>query len=163
MGAALLALAVGGGAYVALSGGDDDPDVDATTGDTPVAESPSSTDPTTTTTTLPPGPFVQIDDVVVEGEQYRVNYQVIGYEPQLDGGPESLHVHLFFNTTAPENAGTNGTPPGQWDVTDEPESRLTPFGPADKGEATQMCSAVATVGHEVHLRGTPTGNCVDLP
>ncbi|HET9611533.1 MAG TPA: hypothetical protein VFP06_18115, partial [Acidimicrobiales bacterium] len=119
------------------------------------AEAPSTTEAT------PEGPFVQISDVVVEGGQYRVNYQTIGYTPSFAEG--ELHVHLFLNTTAPENAGTNGTPQGIWHVTDEATSALTDFGPESRGEATQMCAAVATSGHEVHLRGTETGNCVDLP
>jgi len=167
VGAALLALAVAGGAAYALgSGGDGD---DAATGDTPdttaapvTTASPDTTgEAPTTTEATPQGPFVQIDEVVVEGNQYRANYQTIGYTPSFAEG--ELHVHLFLNTTAPENAGTNGTPPGLWHVTDEATSALTDFGPDSRGEATQMCAAVATSGHAVHLQGTPTGNCVELP
>ncbi|HEX6568530.1 MAG TPA: hypothetical protein VF015_05170 [Acidimicrobiales bacterium] len=164
---ALLVLAiVAGGAYAALNAGDDgdpaataDPGSDTTAGDATTTAPPD----TTTTTPQPEGPFVQIDDVVVEGGLYRVNYHVIGYEPQVDGGPDSLHIHFFLDTTEPQNAGTNGSPPGVWNLTDESTSFLTEFGPETKGEATQMCSAVATVDHQVFHQGTLTGNCVDLP
>jgi actin-like ATPase involved in cell morphogenesis len=160
----LLALALaGGGAYLALSGGDDGQTATATPGDAgETAESTTTSAPTTSATTLPPGPFVQIDDVVLDGENYRVEYQVFGYEPQVDGGPESLHVHFFLDTTAPENAGINGPDPGDWDLTDQP-SFVTKYGPDNRGEATQMCSAVATVEHAVHTPEVLTGNCVDLP
>jgi molecular chaperone DnaK len=161
VGGGLLVLAlIVGGAYVAFGGDDDDP---AATAGTAGATSTAPAAPSTTTTSLPPGPFVQIDDVVLEGDQYRVNYRVAGYTPEVDGGPDSLHIHFFLDTTAPDNAGNNGTPPGVWVLTDEPSSYLTDFGPETRGEARQMCSAVATVDHDVHNRGTTTGNCVDLP
>jgi molecular chaperone DnaK len=164
VGGGLLVLTlIAGGAYVAFGGNDDDPA--ATAGTDPDTAGATSTAPTapSTTTSLPPGPFVQIDDVVLEGGQYRVNYRVAGYTPEVDGGPDSLHIHFFLDTTAPDNAGNNGTPPGVWVLTDEPSSYLTDFGPETRGEARQMCSAVATVDHDVHNRGTTTGNCVDLP
>jgi hypothetical protein len=165
VGGGLLVLAlIVGGAYVAFGGDDDDPAATAGTGPgTAGATSTAPAAPSTTTTSLPPGPFVQIDDVVLEGDQYRVNYRVAGYTPEVDGGPDSLHIHFFLDTTAPDNAGNNGTPPGVWVLTDEPSSYLTDFGPETRGEARQMCSAVATVDHDVHNRGTTTGSCVDLP
>jgi actin-like ATPase involved in cell morphogenesis len=171
-GGILVAALLAAGAYLGLSGGDDGDDGGTATDESAadVEETPDSTpdstappEPTTTTTTLPPGPYVQISDVQLDGEQYRVNYQVSGYTPETDGGPDSLHIHFFLNTTAPENAGNNGNPVGDWHLTDEPTSFLTKYGPADKGDATQMCAVVATVGHDVHLQGTETGNCVDLP
>jgi actin-like ATPase involved in cell morphogenesis len=173
-----LLLAVGGvvaAALVAivaasLLGGDDDGDpavaADTTDG---AEEATTTTAPATTTTapvtttTLPAGPFVQISDVVLDGDLYRVNYAVTGFTPLVNGGSDSLHVHFFLDTTAPENAGTNGAPPGIWNLTDETATFLTEFGPANRGDATQMCSGVATVDHAVHQRGTRTGNCVDLP
>ncbi|HEX6422215.1 MAG TPA: Hsp70 family protein [Acidimicrobiales bacterium] len=168
VGAALVALALAGGAAYALTSGGGDGD-DTTTGNTPgttaapvTTESPDTTAETPSTTeATPEGPFVQIDEVVLDGGQYRANYETIGYTPSF--APGELHVHLFLNTTAPENAGQNGTPAGSWHVTDEATSSLTPFGPADRGEASQMCAVVATDAHDVHLRGTETGNCVDLP
>ncbi|HEX6165147.1 MAG TPA: Hsp70 family protein [Acidimicrobiales bacterium] len=170
-GGILVAALLAAGAYLGLSGGDAGDNGETATGEpaADVEETPDTApettppEPTTTTTTLPPGPYVQIDNVQLEGEQYRVNYQVIGYTPQIDGGPDSLHIHFFLNTTAPENAGNNGNPVGDWHLTDEQASLLTNYGPGNKGDATQMCAVVATVGHDVHLQGTETGNCVDLP
>ena len=92
-----------------------------------------------------------------------MNYQVIGYEPRLNGGPDSLHVHFFLNTQPPETAGINGPDTADWDVTDESAAFLTKYSPAGRGEATQMCSAVANEDHSVHTPETRTGNCVDLP
>ena len=127
-------------------------------------ETPDTTAPTTTEPPAPTGPFVQIDSVELDGGQYLVNYQVIGYVPQLDGGPDSLHVHFFPDTQPPETAGTNGPPDtSDWDVTDESASFRTKYTPAGVGEATQMCSAVANVDHSVHQPDTRTGNCFDLP
>jgi actin-like ATPase involved in cell morphogenesis len=163
---------LGVGAYLGLSGGDGGGDDDTTTdgggeveetNEPDVTDPPESTAPTTTATTLPDTPYVQINDVVLEGEQYRVNYQISGFEALVDGGPDSLHIHFFLDTTAPENAGNNGNPVGDWNLTDEPQSFLTDYGPGNRGAAGQMCAAVATVTHDVHLQGTTTGNCVDLP
>jgi molecular chaperone DnaK len=158
--AALVAVAV----VLALRGGGDDPAATAGTGTgTAGGTAPPTTPATAVGTTVPSGPFVQIDDVVLDGENYRVDYRVTGYTPEVDGGPDSLHIHFFLNTTRPENAGNNGQPVGDWHLTDEPASFLTKYGPGNQGEATQMCSAVATVDHDVFHRESRTGNCVDLP
>ena len=156
--AALLVLVAGVGAVAALGGPDDDPEG----GGSPTTTEAPGTTAAPTTTTLPEGPFVQIDEVVLDGGTYRANYRVVGYEPDVED-PEALHVHFFLDTTAPENAGENGEPQGVWELTDETATYLTQFGPGNKGDATRLCSAVATFDHDVHLRGTPTGNCVALP
>src|SRR5690606_9611701 len=116
---------------------------------------------TTTTTTVPPGPFVTLDEVVLDGGPYRLNYSVSGCEPDVNGGPGSQHLHFFLDTTAPENAGVDGNPPGVWHLTDEPTSTLTPFGPDDRDGATQMCGVVANHDHTVY--DPASGTCVDLP
>jgi actin-like ATPase involved in cell morphogenesis len=162
-GAVAAVLLAGVGAAVALSGGDD-PGADAgadTTAAPGTTEQPTTT-PTAPTTTLPDGPFVNIDEVVLDGDVYRVNYRVSGYEPDVED-PDALHIHFFLDTTAPENAGNNGTPRGLWELTDETATYLTSYGPDNKSAARQMCAAVATFGHDVFERGTTTGNCVDLP
>ncbi len=100
---------------------------------------------------------------MLDGGTYRVNYRVVGYEPDIED-PEALHVHFFLDTTAPENAGENGQPPGVWELTDE--TATVPHrssAPGTRARRRSLCSAVATFGHDVHLRGTPTGNCVALP
>jgi hypothetical protein len=165
--AAVVVLAlVGVGAAVALGGnggGDGDGGAAGAAGtSTTPTDATTSTSVGTTTTTVPDGPFVVIDGVAVDQGRYRVDYHVSGFDPLVDGGPDSLHVHFFLDTTLPENAGNNGTPVGDWDLTDQP-SFLTKFGPANKGDATQMCSGVATVGHDVFHRESPTGTCANLP
>jgi actin-like ATPase involved in cell morphogenesis len=157
----VLVLAAAGTA-MALAGGDDDGGGSGETSGTTPGTEPATTPPATTGTTVPAGPFVQIDDIVLDGGRYRVDYQVFGYEPEVDGGPDSLHVHFFLDTTAPEDAGSNSDSPGDWDLTDQP-SFLTKFGPATRGDAAQMCAGVATVDHGVYDLDTPTGNCAPLP
>jgi actin-like ATPase involved in cell morphogenesis len=152
------------GAVAALGGSDGDPGSGASGEATSTTADPATTEapPATTGTTLPPGPFVQLDAVDLVDGQYQVTYRVVGFEASTED-PDALHLHFFFDTIEPENAGTNGEPPGDWDLTGNPDTFVTKYGPEDKGSATQMCSAVATFEHEVHLRGTTTGNCVDLP
>jgi hypothetical protein len=67
---------------------------------------------------MPPGPFIRIDEVILEGDRYRVNHTISGFEPDV-GASDALHLHFFLDTTEPANAGTNGDPPGDW----EPDRR----------------------------------------
>lgn len=148
-------------AFLALRGGGDDPEATAGTGGSTTTPTTPTTAPATTEA-APEGPFVRIDDVVLDGGRYRVTYQVLNYQPDVDD-PDALHIHFFLDTTSPEDAGFNGDPVGDWDLTDEPNSFTTKFEPGDRGEAGQMCSAVATHAHDVFEPGTTTGNCVALP
>jgi actin-like ATPase involved in cell morphogenesis len=161
--AALLAVVAVAGAALALgSGGDDDPggretaDGDATDATLPDGAgdgSPGTSGEITIEapdTTLPPapeGPEVTIDEVVVEGGQYLVRYTITGYEPAE--APDALHTHFFLDTTQPGDAGTNGSPPGDWHLTYESGSFLTKYGPGNRGDAGQMCAVVADSGHGV--------------
>ena len=163
IGAIIAVALLGAGAVMALSRDDDNPGRGPNETLPPTTSSPSTTQTTTTETTPPrPAEFVEISSVELDGGQYRVNYEVSGFEPLRDGGPDSLHIHFFLDTTAPENAG-RGPSAGDWDLTDDPESFLTKYTPETKGAATQMCSAVATVDHYLHRPDELTGNCVPLP
>jgi hypothetical protein len=157
---------VGAGAALALGGDEDDPSGADTADTASVSDGGDTADstapPETTESTLPPGPFVQIDDVVLEGEQYRVNYQVIGYTPEI-GAAGTLHVHFFPDTQPAATAGVNGGADDDWFVTDEAASVVTDYTAANTPGATQMCAAVATHEHAVHTPEVLTGNCVDLP
>ena len=107
---------------------------------------------------------MEIDSVEFANGQYLVNYQVIGYEPRLKpGDPIRCTSTSSSNTQPPETAGINGPDTADWDVTDESAAFLTKYSPAGRGDATQMCSAVANEDHSVHTPETRTGNCVDLP
>jgi hypothetical protein len=166
LGVLVAVVLLGGGAALALNG-DDDPN-DAATGEgtdtTLEAENPTTTPvPEQTTTSLPDGPFVQIDEVVLDGGRYRVNYRVQDYTPEI-GGPDTLHVHFFPDTQDPSTAGTNGTDGvDDWDVSEEASSFLTKYTPETLAGASQMCSAVATHEHAVYEPEQLTGDCADLP
>jgi hypothetical protein len=128
-----------------------------TTGSTPTTLADAST------STVPTGPFVRITDVFVDYGAYVATYEVTGYVPLVDGGPDSLHIHLYLNDIDPENAGTTGPSPGTWDITDAPTSFRTSVSPADAAArgATQLCALVATVDHGVY--DPDSGTCFDLP
>src|SRR5262245_33361021 len=161
--AGLVALAGIAVAAVLALGGEDDPEANASTDTTAAAAESTSTAPTTTATTVPPGPFVNIQNVAVNGDdKYEISYAVTGYTPDVED-PDALHIHFFLDTTDPQDAGINGDPPGVWELTDELNTYTTTYGPGARGAATQMCSAVATHDHAVYEQGTLTGNCVDLP
>jgi molecular chaperone DnaK len=172
--AAIVVIALlAGGALLALPGDDgDDPEAGgeaAAAGEATGDEGEGTPDPTPTpepdpTTAAPPeGPFVQVDDVVLEDGQYRVNYEVVGYEPQDDGVPGSLHVHFFPDTQPAATAGTNGGATDDWHVTDEATSVLTKYTPDMVSGASQMCAAVANHDHTVHTPEVTTGTCAPLP
>jgi len=107
-------------------------------------------------TPTPDTPYVVITDITLDGTTYVVDYEVHNF-------PESpqLHVHMFFNTVPPEQAGAPGK--GPWKLTWGPygDPPFTQYGVANRPpNATQMCSLVANPNHSVQFG---TGNCVDLP
>jgi serine/threonine-protein kinase len=109
----------------------------------------------TPTATRPPGPFVAINGIALENGRYIVDFETIDYDPVNPG----MHVHFFFNTVPPAQAGV-GPNQGTWFVYYD-ASPFTGYGTADKpAEATQMCSLVANANHTIIL---DTGNCVNLP
>ena len=104
----------------------------------------------------PDTPYVEITSIGLDGNTYVVDYEVHNF-------PDSpqLHVHMFFDTVPPEQAGAPGR--GPWKLT------YGQYGPSPFKQysvsnrpagATQMCSLVANPNHSVQLG---TGNCVDLP
>jgi hypothetical protein len=110
--------------------------------------------PTVLLPTATSGPRVQITSVVEDNGRYLINFQTTGYVPALPG----MHVHFFFNTVTPENAGLPGS--GPWKLYGGP-SPFTEWTVAERpASATQMCALVANADHSVQLH---TGNCVNLP
>jgi hypothetical protein len=98
---------------------------------------------------------VEINTIDLENGSYVVHYSPYGYTPQLPG----THIHFFFNTVPPENAGVGPTQE-TWFLYGGPNP-FTGYGVGDRpGGATQMCAPVANADHTVQLN---TGNCVDLP
>jgi hypothetical protein len=119
---------------------------------------PAATDVPTETpipaTPTPSTPYVVITAIRAEGALYAVDYDVHNFD-------DSLHVHIFFNTVPPEQAGSPGS--GPWKLTwgaygDPPFTQYTVANrPAN---ATQMCALVANSNHSIQLN---SGNCIDLP
>ena len=108
-------------------------------------------------TPTPEGPYVVITGISLDSSYYYVvDYEVHNF-------PESpqLHVHMFFDTVPPEQAGSPGS--GPWKLTwgaygDPPFRQYTETNrPAN---ATQMCALVANTNHSVQAN---SGNCMDLP
>lgn len=107
-------------------------------------------------TATPATPYVIITSIEIANNKYVVNYEVHNFPdaPQL-------HVHMFFNTVSPAQAGMPGSGPWKltWGKYGNPP--FTQYGPQDRpANATQMCSLVANANHTV-IQGT--GNCMDLP
>lgn len=120
---------------------------------------PAATEPPTEVivlTATPSGPYVVITAITIEGNNY--NYSVV-YE--VHNFTDSLHVHMFYNTVPPEQAGSPGSGPWKltWGAYGNPP--FTQYNVASRPpNATQMCSLVANSNHSVQPN---TGNCVDLP
>ncbi len=124
---------------------------------TPTATSTPTATPTMTLTptqTLPPL-YARINDITVnESSQYVVDYETFGYTETLPG----MHVHFFFDTVPPEEAGLPGG--GPWKLYGGPRP-FTGYALSDTpAEASQMCALVAYENHSVILE---SGNCFDLP
>lgn len=109
---------------------------------------------------LPGGRYVQIDEITAEGNSYAVSFTPFNFTPLIGTGPQDYHIHFFWNTLEPQNAGTNGPDPGDWFLYDG----ASPFNGWTFGdrppEATQMCALVADAAHGVTVG---SGNCVTLP
>lgn len=101
-----------------------------------------------------PEMYAEITGISLDGSQYSVIFQTDGFTPDI----MHTHVHFFFNTVPPEQAGVPGV--GPWFVYGGP-SPFTGYGPADRPQgATQLCVLVANHDHSV-IQGT--GNCYALP
>jgi len=106
-------------------------------------------------TPTPETPYAVITGISLEGDVYSVDFEMHNI---VD---DQMHVHMFFNTVPPEEAGSPGS--GPWKLTGGPygASPFTGYGPANRPpDATQMCVLVANPNHTVLQN---SGNCVDLP
>jgi hypothetical protein len=129
----------------------------------PVTETPTllPTDTIAPTSTATPAPtstpvtlYASITGIRIEGGRYVVDFQTFNYQSALPG----QHIHLFFNTVPPEQAGSPGN--GPWFVHGA-GSPVSPYAVSEKpANATQMCILVANPDHTIILN---SGNCVDLP
>ena len=128
---------------------------------TPTSEATSAptltpTITTTPTETVPPGiPFVRINSITIDDqERYVVEYETFEFTEIVPG----VHIHFFFDSVAPENAGSPGS--GPWYLYGGPRP-FTGYRVAERpAAATQMCALVANANHSVQ---PDSGNCVNLP
>jgi hypothetical protein len=114
-----------------------------------------------TETPIPATPTPDTPYVVITGIRLDNNIYVVDYEVHNFPDSPQLHVHMFFDTVPPEQAGYPGS--GPWRLTYGPygDPPFTQYGVAHRPpNATQMCSLVANPDHSVRF---DTGNCVDLP
>ncbi len=114
--------------------------------------------PTATSAPLPTATAVtqlsvRINSISLDGDRYVVNYETFGYTETLPG----THVHFFFNTVPPSQAGVPGS--GPWILYGGPRP-FTGYGTGDRGSASQMCALVANPDHSVIAN---SGNCANLP
>lgn len=110
--------------------------------------------PAPTPTPTPSGRQARITGITISSGRYVVDYQVFGFTQALPG----RHVHFFFDTVPPTQAGMPGK--GPWYVYGGPIPfkgyKVTDRPPG----ATQMCILYANPDHSVVQN---TGNCWDLP
>jgi serine/threonine protein kinase len=112
-----------------------------------------------TDTAIPPTSTPTTPYVVITGIRLENNTYVVDFE--MHNSPADLHVHMFFDSVPPEQAGSPGA--GPWKLVGGAygPSPFTGYGPANRpANATQMCSLIANPNHSVQPN---SGNCVDLP
>ena len=102
----------------------------------------------------------RIDRIDLQNGRYWVYFETFGFTPQLPG----QHVHFFFDSVPPDQAGAPGSGPWQLYPASPGAANTSPFkllGVSDRpASASQMCILVANADHSVNQG---TGNCVDLP
>jgi hypothetical protein len=159
---------------VVALGGDDDtaspPSSVASTVSTDVSTSSSVPGSTLPECTSSSGRCAFLTDIQLDGDKYVAEYVTVAYDPLIfergvQGASSDHHVHFFFDTEPERNAGTNGSPPGEWVVWDRPSGGgqlvFDALGPSDRPNgATQLCVGVADSAHGIEVG---TGNCLDLP
>jgi molecular chaperone DnaK len=168
-GAAIVAAAVGVGAFVLL-GGDDGGDAAPDVSDPVVQTIGEATDDGDTSEAIPPetaagataaqpsgrectaatGRCVFITDIDRDGDDVVVHYETVGYEPHQDAGPDSHHVHFFFNTVGVAQAGIPADSNNwvAWGLEEGDGEFVYTFPASDVPEgASQLCASVANVNH----------------
>ena len=121
-----------------------------------IAPNTPTSEPSATPTFAPPvTPYVRILGITVDADQrYVAEYETFGYTEERGG----LHVHFFFDTVPPEQAGMPGS--GPWIVYYGPRPFMKYTVNDRPGGAMQMCALVANSDHSIQFN---SGNCVDLP
>lgn len=120
----------------------------------PPTDTPAPTDTPTITPTPTPELFVLIKSIIIENNAFVVDYETFGYTEQLPG----MHVHFFYDTVLPENAGMPGS--GPWKLYGGPRPFRDYLVSSRPPQATQMCALVANANHSVIQN---SGTCMELP
>ena len=98
---------------------------------------------------------MRINDITIdESNRYVVAYETFEYTEQLPG----MHVHFFFDTVPPEEAGVPGN--GPWILYGGPRPFTEYTVNHRPASAMQMCALVANANHSVQ---PDSGTCFDLP
>jgi hypothetical protein len=124
--------------------------------DLPVIQPPSAAQAATPASGAPYGSlYVEITGISVDSQnQYVVEYITYGFTEELPG----THVHFFFDTVPPDEAGVPGN--GPWILYGGPRP-FTLYKVSDRPkDATRMCALVANPNHSVQPQ---SGNCWNLP
>lgn len=119
----------------------------------PPTQTPTPT--ATPTPTVPPGiPYARINNIELSGGVYVVDYETFEFTETLPG----MHVHFFFDTVPPEQAGVPGS--GPWILYGGPRP-FQGYRQVDRpAAAEEMCILVANSDHSVQAN---SGNCYPLP
>lgn len=122
----------------------------------PASETPSPSAPPPSATP-PPSPTAlaaRITAMSVSNGRYMVDFTTVNYVAALPG----YHIHLFFDTVPPNQAGVPGA--GPWYVHGA-GSPVSPYAVSERpANATRMCILVALPNHTIIPE---SGNCVALP
>lgn len=161
VGVAVLTVIVVAVLLVALIRGGGEKQPTSASGPSPSAAANATPAPTPSEPTPAPGQdAVRIERIAVRDGRYVVDFEAFNYAPKLPG----THVHFFFNTVPPGQAGVPGKGPWQLYPAEPGGSGASPFTLLEvsdrPGAATQMCVLVANPDHSVRQG---TGNCRDLP
>ncbi|MGW8225866.1 MAG: serine/threonine protein kinase [Anaerolineales bacterium] len=118
----------------------------------------TSTITLTPTQTVPPGiPYVRINDITIDDQsRYVVEYETFEFIEEISS--TTLHVHFFFDTVPPEEAGYPGG--GPWILYGGPRPFTGYTVSAKPAAATEMCALVANPDHSVQM---DSGMCFKLP
>jgi hypothetical protein len=160
----------GGGPIVVDNGdGGDGGDVDAptTTAAAVEATDPETTAPRTTDAGRPctsaTGRCVFITDIALDGDNVVARYETTGYEAHQNAGPESRHVHFYFDTVPVTQAGIPADSANwvAWGLEEGGGEPVYTFPVSDiPAGATQLCASVANVNHGLDDLNF---QCVPLP
>jgi serine/threonine-protein kinase len=119
----------------------------------PPTQTPTPT--ATPTPTVPPGiPYSRINNIELSSGVYVVEYETFEFTEVVPG----MHVHFFFDTVPPAQAGVPGS--GPWILYGGPRP-FQGYREVDRpAGAEEMCILVANPDHSVQAN---SGNCYPLP